>query len=87
MPSGRDLTTDESIELDGLGNENPSSSLELDEELSRGLSPDVALVSLLPLELIGVGGGDLDGLEVVVELDLLVESLLLGIVTVEELGL
>lgn len=87
VPSGGDLSTDESIELDGLGDENPGSSLELDEELSRRLSPDVALVSLLPLELVGVGGGNLDRLEIVVELDLLVEGLLLGIVTVEELGL
>lgn len=87
MPTRRKLTSDEPVEANGLGDEDPSTALELNEPLAGLLDPDVAVDALLALELLGVGGRDLDGLEVVSELDLLVEGLLLGVVAVEELGL
>ena len=86
VPTRGDLTSDKSVESDSLGDENSSSLLELGEVLAGCLSPDVDLVALLSLESSGVIGRNLDGLEVVVELNLLVEGLLLRIVAVEDLG-
>jgi hypothetical protein len=61
--------------------------IEFNEPLARLGRPAVDVIALLALEALGVLGRGLDRLEVVVELDLLVEGLLLGVVAVEELGL
>lgn len=87
MPSSRELAGDKSVELNRFGHQDSSASLELDKPLSRLPSPNVAVVALLSLELLGVFGGALERLEVMVQLDLLVERLLLGVVTVEEFRL
>jgi hypothetical protein len=87
VPAGRDLTSDDAVKLDRLGNEDSSALLELYEPLARRLRPDVALVALLALETSRVLLRDLERLEVVVELDLLVEDLLLRVVAVEKIRL
>lgn len=87
FPAGRDLPSDETVELDGLGHEDASALLELDEPLAFLTSPDVALVAVLVLVLLGIGLVGLERLEVVQDLDLLVEDLLLRIVPREKLGL
>ena len=46
--------------------------------------PDVDLVAVLALELLGVSVRDLNSFQIVVELDLLVEALLLRVVAAEE---
>lgn len=87
MPAGGKLTSNQSVESDRLGDKDSSASLELDEPLSRLAGPGVALVALLAFELLSVGSRNLERLKVVGELDLLVESLLLGVVAMEQLGL
>jgi len=85
VPSSGDLTSDESVESDRLGNQDPRSLLELGHPFTRLLRPDVDVVALLALESGGVLSRDLNGLQIVVELDFLVEGLLLRVVAVEQL--
>jgi hypothetical protein len=73
IPSSRNLTSDSSVKLDGFRNIDPSTLLELDKPLARFLEPDITLVALFSLESSGILGGDLQRLEIVVELDFLVE--------------
>ena len=87
MPAGGYLTSDGSAELQRLGNHNACAFLEFSEPLSTFPCPDVALVAVLVLELRRLLFGNLQGLEIVSELDLLVESLAVGIVAMEVLGL
>jgi hypothetical protein len=81
------LSSNETVEDDGLGNVNLRALLELDEPLRAVVSVDVDEVAVLALEALSVLLGSLDGLEVVLDLDLLNEALLLGVVTAEELRL
>jgi hypothetical protein len=83
-PSGRDLTSDNTIESDSLGNLNLRSLLELDEVLGSIVGVDVDHLAVFALEAVGIFLGSLDRLEVVLKFDLLNESLLLGVVTTEE---
>ena len=87
IPARGDLASDEAVEAECLRHHDTGALLELDEPLSAFTGPDVALVAVLVLELIGFVGGRLEGLKVVKELDLLVEDLLLGVVATEQLRL
>ena len=87
MPSSWNLTSDCATELEGLGNVDAGTLLELGEPLATLASPDVALVTVLEFEFLGFGVGHLDGFEIVDELDFLVEDLLVGVVTTEQLRL
>ena len=87
VPSSWNLTSDCATELEGLGNVDAGTLLELGEPLTTLASPDVALVTVLEFEFLGFGVGHLDGFEIVNELDFLVEDLLVGVVTTEQLRL
>ena len=76
VPSGRDLTSNDSVKFDSLGNKDPSTLSELDEPLARLLSPDVTLVAVLVLVLLRLSVCGFERLQVVDELDFLVEDLL-----------
>jgi len=69
MPSGRNLTSNCATELEGFGNEDTGTLFELGEPLPTLTSPNVALVTVLEFELLRLGVGHLDGLEIVDELD------------------
>ena len=86
VPASWDLSTNETVELESLGDEDASALLELDEPLATFTCPDITLVAMLVLILLGLRLSSLEGLKVVDELDLLVEDLLLRIITTEELG-
>lgn len=86
VPSGRKLAGDDSVKLDSLGEEDPGTLVELDEPLAGFLGPDVDLVAVLALESSGLFSGDFKRLEVVIELNLLNETLLLRVVTPEQVG-
>jgi hypothetical protein len=81
MPSCRNLASDCATELEGLGNVDAGTLLELGEPLSTLAGPDVALVAVLEFELLRLGVGHLDGFKIVDELDFLVEDLLVGVIT------
>ena len=87
IPASRDLAGDGAAERERLRNEDPRALLELDEPLTTFSCPDIALVSVLVLELLGVRLRRLERFEVVEELDLLVEYFLLRVITAEEFGL
>jgi hypothetical protein len=86
MPSGRDLSSDCTAEREALGYEHECAFLELEEPLAALPGPDVALVAVLELELVGLRLGNFDGLKIVDKLDLLVEDLLLRVIATEEFG-
>lgn len=86
VPTGRKLASDDSVKLDGLGEEDPGTLVELDEPLAGFLGPDVDLVAVLALESSGLFSGDFKRFEIVVELNLLNEALLLRVVTPEQVG-
>jgi CBS domain-containing protein len=79
------LTSDCATELEGLGNIDAGTLLELGKPFSTLAGPDVALVTVLEFELLCLGVGHLDGFEIVDELDFLVEDLLVGVITAEQL--
>ena len=85
--TGLTLTSNEAIESDGLGDDDLGSLLELDEVLGAIVGVDVDTLAVLALEAVGVLLRSLDGLEVVLELDLLSETLALRVVAAEELRL
>lgn len=87
VPSRRDLTSNDSVESDRLRNEYSRSLLKFGKPLAGSLCPDIDLVALFALESCGIFSGNLDWLEIVVELNLLVEDLLLWVVPVEDLRL
>lgn len=86
VPTGRKLASDDSVKLDSLGEEDPGTLVELDEPLAGFLGPDVDLVAVLALESSGLFSGDFKRLEIVIELNLLNETLLLRVVTPEQVG-
>jgi len=81
------LTGNCATELEGFGNEDTGTLFEFGEPLPTLTSPDVALVTVLEFELLRFGVGHLDGLEIMDKLHFLVEDLLVGVVTTEQLGL
>lgn len=85
IPASRELTTDNAVELERLGNENARTLLELNKPLATLTSPNVALVAVLILELLRLDLRSFEGLEVVDKLDLLVEDFLVGVVAAEQL--
>ena len=87
VSTGGDLASDELTKLERLRNKDTRSLLELHKPLAALACPDVALVTMLVLELLGVGLSGFEGLEVVQNLDLLVEDLLLRVVPAEQLRL
>jgi len=87
VPSSWNLTSNCATELEGLGNENTGTLLELGKPLPTLASPDIAFVTVLEFELLRLGVGHLDGFEIMDELDLLVEDLLVGVITTEQLRL
>ncbi len=87
IPTSRDLAGNGAAERERLRDEDPRALLELDEPLITFSCPDIALVTVLVLELLGVRLRSFERFKVVEELDLLVEYLLLGVVTTEEIGL
>ena len=87
IPTSGNLSGNYTIEFDCFGDVHPSAFLELDEPLARLLSPNVAFLALFPLEACRVLGGYLNGLEIMVQLDLLMENLLLGVVAEEQIRL
>ncbi|KAI3487340.1 hypothetical protein L1887_48761 [Cichorium endivia] len=87
-PARRDLTGNETVKGDGLGHKDARALLEHHEPAARrGVLPGIDLVAVLELVLGGLLGRDLERLEVVVELDLLLEALAVGVVVAEKLGL
>jgi hypothetical protein len=83
MPSSWNLASNSSAELEGLGNKDTGSLLELGEPLPTLAGPDVALVTMLELEFLCLGVGNLDGLKIMDELDFLVEDFFVGVITAE----
>ena len=86
FPTRRDLAGNGAAERERLRDEDPRALLELDEPLVSFCCPDVTLVTVLVLELLGIGERCFERLKVVEELDLLVECLLLWIIPIEDLG-
>jgi len=78
------LTSDCATELEGLGNEDAGTLLELGKPLSTLAGPDIALVTMLEFELLRLGVRHLNG--IVYELNFLVEDVV-GVVTAEQLRL
>lgn len=78
------MTSDDTIECDGLRNLNLRSLLELDKVLASIVRVDVDHLSVFALEAISIFLRSLDRLEVVLKFDLLNETLLLGVVATEE---
>ena len=74
VPTGWKPTSGETAELECLWDENTSALLEFDEPSAGFLSPNVALVAVLTLELLGSGFVRFDGLQIMVKLDFLMES-------------
>lgn len=87
MPAGRNLPSDKGAEMKRLRNLDKSPFLELNETLLAFFRPDVALVAMLVLELLGLLLRDLNGFEVMDELNLLIIDLLLRIISVVQLRL
>ena len=71
----------------GLGRQDAVILLELDEPLVALAGPDVDLLAVLVLVLLGFGLSSLERLQIVDELDLLVEDLLLRVIATEEFRL
>lgn len=84
-PARRNLTRDETIESDRLRDLDLRALLELDKVLAAVVRVDVDHLAVFALEAARILLGSLDGLEVVLEFDLLNETLLLGVVATEEL--
>jgi len=87
MPSSQNLPSYYSTELEGLGNEDAGTLLELGEPLPTLTGPDITLVTVLEFGLLHLRVGHLDGFEIMDELDFLVEDLLVGVITTEQLRL
>ncbi|RDB19279.1 hypothetical protein Hypma_013721 [Hypsizygus marmoreus] len=86
IPACRDLPCNGLAELEGLRDKDACTLLEFREPPAALARLDIALVTMLKLELVGCQLGDLGGFKVILdELDLLVEDLLNGVVTREEL--
>ena len=86
-PAGRDLTSNETVEAESLGDEKSGALHETDGVLAGLELEDVDLVAVLALELLGSLLGSLEWVEVLLGLDLLQELLLVGVVAVEQLRL
>ena len=86
-PPRGNLTSDETVEVERLGNDDASTFLEFDVPLARCCGPNIDLVLMLQLELVCFGLGNFERLEIMVELNLLVEGLFERVIAVEELGL
>jgi len=86
VPPTRYLTSNHPIKLDCLGYKYSSTLFELYKPLARLLRPNVTFGALLSFEAGSVFGGDLEGFQVVIEQDFLVEDLLDGVVSLENLG-
>ena len=84
MPAGRDLTGNCSAKLEGLGNKDTGTLLQLNEPLSILSSPNVAFLIVLKLEFLGFNIRDLNWFKVVNKLNLLVKYLLVRIVATEK---
>lgn len=80
------LTSGGAAEHERLRNHDTGTLLQLGEPLVTLASPDIAFVAMLQLEFVCFRIGNFDWLKVVEELDLLVEDLLFGIVSAEEVG-
>lgn len=85
VPASWDLSTNETVELESLGDEDASALLELDEPLAFACSPDITLVTVLVLELFRIGLGRFERFQIVEKFDFLVEDLLLRIIALEQL--
>jgi hypothetical protein len=85
LPTSSNLSRNMTVELEGLGNENPGNLLELHEPLATLARPYVTFGTMLVLELLGVSLRDFHGLQLqlqlVDEFDFLVEYLLFGVIT------
>ena len=86
IPSSGDLSRDEAIKLDGLGDQHPRALLELDFPFARLGEPNVHLVALFSLESSSIVGRYFERFEIVVELDLLVEDFALRVISAKQLG-
>jgi hypothetical protein len=84
VPAGWYLASNGAAEREGLGNKDASSPFELDEPLLARACPNIAFVAVLVLELLSLGLGDLNRLQIMRKLDFLIEDLLLGVVSTEE---
>jgi len=85
IPSRRDLTSDCTAECEGFWDEDDSALFELCKPLPSFTCPDVAFVSVLKFELLGLRFRYLDRFKVMQEFNLLVEDFLSWIVTAEKL--
>lgn len=86
VPPSGDLTSDSAAERERFRNHNAGTLLQLGEPLVTLAGPDVALVSVLQLELVCFGIGNFDRFEVMEKFDLLVEDLLFRVIPTEEIG-
>ena len=66
------------VEFESLGNKNSGAFLELHKPVATFVSPNVALSTMLVLELLSVSFGGLHGLQIGDEFDFLVETFRLG---------
>ncbi len=87
VPTSGDLTSDEAAESNGLRDENSSVLLQFNLLLPSFSSPDVAIVAVLVLELLGLVLRNFHRLQVMDEFDLLVERLLLQVISIEDFSL
>ena len=84
IPPSWYLAGDSTTELEHLGHKDMHTLLELHKPLATLTHPDVALVTMLILELLSLGPSDFDWLQIVAELDFLVEDFLVWAVAVEQ---
>ncbi|TFA99245.1 hypothetical protein CCMA1212_009011 [Trichoderma ghanense] len=88
IPAGRDLTSDQSVEAQSLGDPERGALLHPDNVLSTlGDLKDLHLVAMLASELLSRLLGGLERLKVLLDDDLVEQLLLVGVVSVEELRL
>lgn len=83
VPASRNLPGDGTAEFESFRNKDTSAFLKLGKPLTVFSSPDIAFFTVLELELLGFGFGNLYGFKVVNKLNLLVENLFVGIVATE----
>lgn len=70
-PSSRNLPCYESVEAEGLGDDDASPLLKLGEPLPRRLNPNVTFIVVLQLEFAGLDFGNFQWLQIMVKLDFL----------------
>lgn len=87
IPTGRDLSSHKTTELNSLGDQDTCTPLELNKPLATFSGPHIAFVAVLILVLLSFEICSFERLKVMDEFNLLMEDLLFGIIASEELGL